>query len=137
MGAGVIGCEFASFFTELGTKITMVEMLPQMLPLEDKRLAKQFQSVYRKRGIEVLLKTKVESIAEYADDHVIAKLSDGSRGHRREDPRLGGPQAQQRRASAWRRWASRRTPRGYVVVERLSARPPRPASTPSATSTAA
>ncbi len=78
VGAGVIGCEFASFFSELGTKVTMVEMLPQMLPLEDLRLAKQFQSVYRKRGINVLLKTKVESISEYADDHVRARLSDGS-----------------------------------------------------------
>jgi dihydrolipoamide dehydrogenase len=78
VGAGVIGCEFASFFAELGTKITMVEMLPQMLPLEDKRIAKLFQGVYRKRGIEVLLKTKVESIEEYAADHVVARLSDGS-----------------------------------------------------------
>jgi dihydrolipoamide dehydrogenase len=78
VGAGVIGCEFASFYSELGVKITMVEMLAQMLPLEDLRLAKQFQSTYRKRGITVLLKTKVESITEYADDHVTAKLSDGS-----------------------------------------------------------
>jgi dihydrolipoamide dehydrogenase len=78
VGAGVIGCEFASFYNELGVKITMVEMLPQMLPLEDLRLAKQFQSTYRKRGINVMLKTKVESITEYADDHVTAKLSDGS-----------------------------------------------------------
>jgi dihydrolipoamide dehydrogenase len=78
VGAGVIGCEFASFFAELGTQITMVEMLPQMLPLEDNRLAKQFQSVYRKRGIQVLLKTKVESITEYASDHVVARLSDGA-----------------------------------------------------------
>jgi dihydrolipoamide dehydrogenase len=78
VGAGAIGCEFASFFAELGTQITMVEMMPQMLPLEDERLAKQFQGVYRKRGIQVLLKTKVETIAQYANDHVLAKLSDGS-----------------------------------------------------------
>jgi dihydrolipoamide dehydrogenase len=78
VGAGAIGCEFASFFSELGSRITMVEMMPQMLPQEDARLAKQFQGVYRKRGIEVLLNTKVESILEYAADHVVAKLSDGS-----------------------------------------------------------
>jgi dihydrolipoamide dehydrogenase len=78
VGAGAIGCEFASFFAELGTQITMVEMMPQMLPMESKRLAKQFQSVYRKRGVQVLLQTKVESIVEYAGDHVVAKLSDGS-----------------------------------------------------------
>jgi dihydrolipoamide dehydrogenase len=78
VGAGAIGCEFASFFVELGTEITMVEMMPQMLPLESQRLAKQFQSIYRKRGVQVLLRTKVEGIVEYADDHVTAKLSDGS-----------------------------------------------------------
>ncbi len=78
VGAGAIGCEFASFFAELGTQITMVEMMPQMLPQEDKRLAKQFQGVYRKRGIQVLLNTKVDEITEYGADHVTAKLSDGS-----------------------------------------------------------
>ncbi|MCL5735261.1 MAG: dihydrolipoyl dehydrogenase [Actinobacteria bacterium] len=78
VGAGVIGCEFATFFAELGTEITMVEMLPQMLPLEDKRISKQFQGLYRKRGIQVLLKTKVDRIDEYAQDYVVARLSDGS-----------------------------------------------------------
>jgi dihydrolipoamide dehydrogenase len=78
VGAGVIGSEFAAFYTELGTKVTMVEMLAQMLPLEDKRLAKQFQGVYRKRGIDVLLNTKVETVEKYASDHVVARLSDGS-----------------------------------------------------------
>jgi|LSQX01.1.fsa_nt_gb dihydrolipoamide dehydrogenase len=78
VGAGVIGCEFASLFAELGSEITMVEMMSQMLPTEDKRLAKQFQNVYRKKGIRVLLGTKVEEITEYSADHVVAKLSDGS-----------------------------------------------------------
>jgi dihydrolipoamide dehydrogenase len=78
VGAGAIGCEFASIFAELGTNITMVEMMPQMLPLEDRRIAKQFQNVYRKRGIQVLVKTRVERVAEYADDHVVAVLSNGS-----------------------------------------------------------
>jgi len=77
IGAGVIGCEFASVFSELGTKITIVEMMPQMLPLEDKRLAKQFQGIFKKKGIEVLLKTKVEGIAEYAEDHITANIEGG------------------------------------------------------------
>ncbi len=78
VGAGVIGSEFAAFYSELGTKVTMVEMLGQMLPLEDKRLAKQFQGVYRKKGIEVLLSTKVEAVEKYAVDHVVARLSNGT-----------------------------------------------------------
>ena len=94
VGAGAIGCEFASFFAELGTRITMVEMLPQMLPLEDKRIAKQFQGVYRKRGIQVLLKTKVESIVDYAADHVTARALRRDRGHGGEDPGVGGAQPQ-------------------------------------------
>jgi dihydrolipoamide dehydrogenase len=77
IGAGVIGCEFASVFSELGTQITMVEMMPQMLPLEDKRLAKQFQGLFKKKGIEVLLKTKVDGIAEYGTDHITANIEGG------------------------------------------------------------
>lgn len=77
IGAGVIGCEFASIFAELGTKITMVEMMPQVLPLEDKRLAKQFQTILKKKGVEVLLKTKVEGIAEYGENHITANIEGG------------------------------------------------------------
>jgi dihydrolipoamide dehydrogenase len=77
VGAGVIGAEFASFFAELGTAVTMVEMMPQMLPQEDKRLARQFQGLYRKRGIQVLLNTKVDAVTEYGKDHAAVKLSDG------------------------------------------------------------
>ncbi len=77
VGAGVIGAEFASFFAELGTAVTMVEMMPQMLPQEGRRLAKQFQGLYRKRGIQVLLNTKVDAVTEYAEGHATARLSDG------------------------------------------------------------
>ncbi len=77
IGAGVIGCEFASVFSELGTKITMVEMMPQMLPLEDSRLAKQFQQIFKKKGIEVRLKTRVEGIAEYGENHITANIEGG------------------------------------------------------------
>lgn len=77
IGAGVIGCEFASIFSELDTDITMVEMMPQMLPLEDKRLAKQFQSIFRKKGINVMLKSKVESVADYGPDSITVNLEGG------------------------------------------------------------
>ncbi len=77
IGAGVIGCEFAGIFSELGTKITMVEMMPQVLPLEDKRLAKQFQSIFKKRGIDIRLKTRVEGIAEYGENFITANVEGG------------------------------------------------------------
>jgi dihydrolipoamide dehydrogenase len=64
-------------FSELGSKITMVEMMPQMLPLEDTRLAKQFQQIFKKKGIEVMLKTKVNGIAEYGANHITANIEGG------------------------------------------------------------
>ena len=115
----------------------MVEMMPQMLPLEDKRLAKQFQGVYRKRGIEVLLKTKVESIVEYAADHVVAKLSDGSRGHAPRRSWSRSAAAPTAPASAWKTVGVATDARGYVVVNEYLETTVARTSTPSATSTAA
>ncbi len=77
LGGGPIGCEFACLFAELGTAVTIVELLPQLLPQEDARAAKQFQSALRKKGIEVLVKTRLESVAEYRPDQVTVSLEGG------------------------------------------------------------
>lgn len=77
VGAGAIGCEFACIFSALGTQITMVEMMEQILPQEDKRLAGYLAQSLSKRGIRILTKTVVESIAEYRPNGVTARLSNG------------------------------------------------------------
>ena len=77
LGGGAIGCEFACIFSELGTKVTLVELLPQLLPQEDARVAKQFQSTLRKRGVEVLVKTRLERVEEYGAHHVTVALEGG------------------------------------------------------------
>jgi dihydrolipoamide dehydrogenase len=63
VGGGVIGCEFASVFAALGTEVTVVEMLDQLVPGEDKRVGRTLQQAFKKAGIEVLLKTAVEEVA--------------------------------------------------------------------------
>ena len=78
VGGGAIGCEFLSVFVELGTKVTMVEMMPQIVPAEDQRVAKQLQAIFRKRGAEVLVKTKVERVAAYGETTVTVELTGGS-----------------------------------------------------------
>ena len=60
VGGGVIGCEFASVFSALGTKVTIVEMLDQLVPGESKRVARTVQQAFKKAGIDVFLKTAVE-----------------------------------------------------------------------------
>ncbi len=67
VGGGVIGCEFASVFARLGTKVTIVEMLRQLLPGEDKRIGRSLQQAFKKVGIESLVKTTVESMEAGAD----------------------------------------------------------------------
>ena len=77
IGGGVIGCEFASMFAALGTKITVVEMLPRILAGIDNRTASQFQRILEKEGVEFHLGTKVANL-DYRDDSVVATLEDGA-----------------------------------------------------------
>ncbi|MFA7652822.1 MAG: dihydrolipoyl dehydrogenase [Candidatus Omnitrophota bacterium] len=53
IGGGVIGCEFAGLFSQLGTKVTVVEKMPQLLPGEDREVAKKIETVFKKKGINV------------------------------------------------------------------------------------
>jgi dihydrolipoamide dehydrogenase len=62
MGAGAIGAEFAYFYNAFGTKVTMIEMMPTILPVEDTEISKLLQSSFRKQGIEIYTEAKVESV---------------------------------------------------------------------------
>ena len=61
IGAGAVGCEFASIFSRFGTKVTIVEVMPQLLPIEDEEVAKEFTRVFKKKGIEVFTEAKVDA----------------------------------------------------------------------------
>ena len=61
IGGGVIGMEFASYFTSLGVKVTVVEMLDEILGGLDKEIASLLRAEYQKRGVQFLLSTKVLS----------------------------------------------------------------------------
>jgi dihydrolipoamide dehydrogenase len=62
IGAGAIGMEFAYFYHTFGTKITVVEMLPSILPNEDEEISYSLKRIYEKAGMQILTGTKVESI---------------------------------------------------------------------------
>ncbi|MBC8106980.1 MAG: dihydrolipoyl dehydrogenase [Anaerolineae bacterium] len=62
IGAGAIGCEFADFYNALGTEVTIVEMLPHLLPNEDEDVSILLERVFNKRGIKLFLKTKTDKI---------------------------------------------------------------------------
>lgn len=74
LGAGAIGVEFAYFFNSFGTKVTLVEMMPQILPVEDTEVATLVAKSFAKDGIEVLTETKVEK-TEVTDKGVKVTVS--------------------------------------------------------------
>jgi dihydrolipoyl dehydrogenase len=76
VGGGVIGSEFASVFARLGTRVTVVEMLEQLLPGEDKRVGRTLQQAFKKAGIEVHVKTAVQ-VAEMSTAGVTLHLAGG------------------------------------------------------------
>ena len=63
-GAGASGSEIASAYSRMGVQVTLIEMLDQILPLEDKDMARVVERQFKKDGMEVLTGTKVESVEE-------------------------------------------------------------------------
>src|SRR5690242_13010382 len=66
-GAGAIGVEFAYVLSNYGVKVTIVEFLDRMVPLEDAEVSAELAKRYRRLGIDVLTSTRVESITETGD----------------------------------------------------------------------
>jgi dihydrolipoamide dehydrogenase len=64
VGAGAIGVEFAYVLSNYGVKVTMVEFLGSILPLEDEDVSKELAKIYKKRGVNLLVSTRVDSIKD-------------------------------------------------------------------------
>jgi dihydrolipoamide dehydrogenase len=64
LGGGIIGCEFASILQRFGSEVTIVEMLPSLIPLEDVDAAKELRKQFEKRGIAVHLESQCDKIEE-------------------------------------------------------------------------
>src|ERR1700716_1223740 len=76
VGSGAIGIEFASFYRTMGAEVTVVEVLPQILPVEDAEISKFAQKAFEKQGIKLLTNTKVTNL-EKKSDSVVATIDDG------------------------------------------------------------
>lgn len=62
VGSGAIGVEFAYFYNSLGTKVTIVEFMPRIVPVEDEDVSKELERVFRKKGITVMTSASVEKV---------------------------------------------------------------------------
>ena len=78
VGSGAIGIEFASFYRTMGADVTVVEVLPQVLPVEDSEIAAFARKQFEKQGIKMLVNTKVTKLDRKADS-VVATIDDGKK----------------------------------------------------------
>lgn len=78
IGSGAIGMEFAYFYNSIGTKVTVVEFMPRILPVEDEDVSKVMAANFRKKGVEILMDSAVEKV-EVKDGrcHVTVKTKTG------------------------------------------------------------
>jgi dihydrolipoamide dehydrogenase len=76
IGAGAIGVEFAYFFNSLGTEVHLVEMLPQILPVEDEEISKALLASFKKQGIHCYVGTQVKEVKLLKPGVIEAKLVD-------------------------------------------------------------
>ncbi len=67
VGSGAIGVEFAHFYNSMGTDVTVVEFMPNIVPVEDKDVSKQMERSFKKAGIKVMTSSSVESVDTSGD----------------------------------------------------------------------
>ncbi len=76
VGSGAIGMEFASFYRSFGAEVTVVEILPQILPVEDAEIAQFARKAFERQGIKIFTQAKLTQLAKQADG-VTASVEDG------------------------------------------------------------
>ncbi len=85
VGSGAIGSEFANFYNSVGTKVTLVEFLPNVVPNEDEEVSKQLGRSFKKAGIKVMVSSSVESVDTSGNVcKVVIKTKKGEETHEAE-----------------------------------------------------
>ncbi len=76
IGGGVIGAEFADIFNAVGAKVTIIEMLPRIIPLEDEEMSSELARSFRKRKIEMFVNSRVAGVEERNGKRVVKFTQD-------------------------------------------------------------
>jgi len=77
LGGGVVGTEFACFFAAIGTEVTLIEMLPRLVPAEDDEIAQALEREMKKQKIALHLNTRVDAVTDGPDGAVTLALGGG------------------------------------------------------------
>ncbi len=79
VGAGAVGCEFADVFNAFGSKVTLVDVMPRILPLEDEDSSKELERAFKKRKIDVITSAKISNVKAGKDGVSLSIESGGNK----------------------------------------------------------
>jgi dihydrolipoamide dehydrogenase len=77
IGAGAVGVEFASIFNSFGTKVTVIELLPRIVPIEDEEISSTLEKAFRKKGIDVMTSSEVKAVSKTRSGAKLSIVSEG------------------------------------------------------------
>jgi dihydrolipoamide dehydrogenase len=120
MGSGPIGVEFATVFKRFGSDVTVVELLPHLVPLEDEAVSVELEKAFKKQGIKFLLSASVTAARPAADSvEIDVKMADGTTQKMAADFLLVATGRGPVTAGLGAEEAGLKMDRGYVVVDDL------------------
>jgi len=119
LGAGAVGVEFASIFAGFGSKVTIIELLPNLIPLEDADLGNELAQAFKRRRIDAHVGTRVEKVTRAGDTVRIIATCDGRELEFEADMLLVAVGRRPRTAGLGLEGTGVRLDRGYIEVDSM------------------
>jgi len=118
IGSGAVGVEFASLYRSFGAEVTVIEMLPRLVPLEDEEVSKELLRNFKKKGISCFVNTKVDKVEKTKDGVAVLFTPEGEAQQRLEAEKVlvavgRGPNTEK---VGLEKLPNIKTERGYVHV---------------------
>jgi dihydrolipoamide dehydrogenase len=118
IGSGAVGVEFASMFARFGSKTTVIEVLPRIVPVEDEEISRELAASFKRQGIAVYVDTKVEKVTRIdAGVEVLARTSGGKTETFRAEKMLLAVGRKPLSEKIGLEEAGVRTDRGYISID--------------------
>ncbi|HYK41154.1 MAG TPA: dihydrolipoyl dehydrogenase [Thermoanaerobaculia bacterium] len=118
IGSGAVGVEFASMFSRFGSKTTVIEVLPRIVPVEDEEISRELAASFKRQGLAVYVDTKVEKVSRSdAGVEVIARTSGGKTETFRAEKMLLAVGRKPLSENIGLEQAGVKTERGYITID--------------------
>jgi dihydrolipoamide dehydrogenase len=122
IGAGAVGCEFADVFNAFGSQVTLLEVLPGILPLEDAEVSKELERTFKKRKIDVITGAKISSVKVGKDNVTMTVEAGGQKNEMKFDQVLvAAGRAPNTEDVGLKEQGIQLTERGFIQIDKMLA----------------